>query len=66
MVLCYKISDCVHIMDIKTMQTQEIDKATFWQTEFTACLSRERMSEFVVINIENVDNNFNESRAALR
>ena len=29
-------------------------------------LGRERMSEFVVINIENMDNDFNSSRAALK
>ena len=66
MVLVYKISDCVHIMDIKTMMTQEIDRATYWQHQFQAVLARDRMSEFVVMNIENVDNDNNTSRAAIR
>jgi len=66
MVLVYKISKFVHVVDIKTMQTFEIDKAAYWKHCFKATLSRERMSEFVVINIENVDNDFNSSRAAIR
>ena len=66
MVLVYKISKFVHIVDIKTMQTFEIDKMTYWKHSFKAVLSRERMSEFVVLNIENVDTDFNSSRAALR
>ena len=30
MVLVYKISKFVHFVDIKTMQTFEIDKPTYW------------------------------------
>ena len=48
------------------MQTFEIDKMNFWKDSFRACLSRERMSEFIVLNIENMDNDFNSSRAAVR
>jgi len=66
MVLVYKISTSVHIVDIKSMQTFEIDKATYWQNSFKAVLGRDRLSEFVVINIENVDNDNNSSRAAIR
>jgi nonsense-mediated mRNA decay protein 3 len=66
MVLVYKISKFVHIVDIRTMQTFEIDEKYYWKYEFKALLSRDRLSEFVVINIENVDNDFNSSRAALR
>jgi len=66
MVLCYKISQAVHIVDIKTMQTFELDKATYWRDQFKAVLSRDRLSEFIVLNIENIDNDFNSSRAAIR
>lgn len=59
MVLCYKISQYVHIVDPKTMHTIEVDKATYWQSPFKAELSRERLSEFVVIGIENIDNDMN-------
>lgn len=66
MVLVYKISQFVHIVDIKTMQTFEIDKKAYWQHQFKAVLGRDRMTEYIVLNIENVDNDFNSSRAALR
>ena len=66
MVLVYKISKFVHIVDIRTMQTFEIDEKLYYKHIFQATLSRERLSEFVVINIENVDNDFNSSRAAMR
>ena len=66
MVMVYKISKFVHIVDIKTMQTFEIDKASYWKNCFKSTLGRERMSEFVVMNIENVDTDFNNSRAAMR
>lgn len=66
MVLVTKITQAVHIVDIKTMQTHTIDKATFWQHQFGAVLGRDRLSEFVVLNIENIDNDNNTSRSALR
>ena len=66
MVLVYKISKFVHIVDIKTMQTFEIDKQTYWKDSFKAVLGRDRLSEFIVLGIENIDNDFNSSRAALR
>lgn len=66
MVLVTKISKFIHIVDIKTMQSFTIDKACFWQTPFGAVLCRERQSEFIVLNIENIDNDNNTSRAAMR
>ena len=66
MVLVYKISKFIHIVDIKTMQTFEIDKQTYWKDQFKAVLGRDRMSEFIVLNIENIDTDFNSSRAAVR
>lgn len=66
MVLVYKVSKFVHIVDIRTMQTFEIDKPTYWKHMFKAVLSRERLSEFVVMNIENIDTDFNSSRAAIK
>lgn len=66
MVLVYKISKFVHFVDIRTMQTFEIDEKAYYKHEFAATLSRDRLSEFIVINIENVDNDNNSSRAAIR
>ena len=66
MVLVYKISKFVHILDVKTMQPYEIDRAIYWQHCFKSIMGRDRMREYIVINIENNDNDFNTSRQAIR
>lgn len=48
------------------METYEIDSATYWKYPFTALLDRSTLKPYVVINIENVDFEVNESRAAKR
>ena len=66
LVLVYKISKFIHIVDIHTMQTFEVDMVTYWKTPFRALFGRERLTEFVVLDIEGIDTNMNESRAALK
>ena len=66
LVLVYKISKFIHIVDINTMQTYEVDRENYWKNPFKAILGRERLTEFVVIDIENIDTNFNDSRAAVK
>lgn len=66
MVLVYKISTFVHIVDVNTMKTYEIDQQTYWKYQFNALCGRDRLKEFVVINIENTDFDMNVSRAAAR
>ena len=48
------------------MRTHELDAATYWKHEFKALCSRERLKEFVVINIDNVDFDVTTSKAAAR
>jgi len=66
LVLVYKISKFVHIVDIHTMQTYELDQASYWKNPFKALLTRERLTHFVVLNIEGLETNMNDSRAALK
>jgi len=66
LVLIYKISTFVHVVDVVTMQTYEIDSVAYWKHEFGALCGRDRLVEFVVINIENTDFNTNMSRAAIK
>jgi nonsense-mediated mRNA decay protein 3 len=66
LVLVYKISKFVHVVDIHSMQTFEIDNAMYWKNSFTSLLTRERLSEFIVLDIEDMDTNMNDSRAALK
>ena len=48
------------------MRTFEIDQAAYWKNPFRAILSRDRLSKFVVLDVEPVDNNLNDSRAAVK
>ena len=66
MVVVYKISKFIHIIDIHTMQTYEVDPVTYWKNPFKALLGRERLTEFIVLDIENVDTDLNDSRANLK
>ena len=66
LVLCYKISKSINIVDVKTMEAYEIDNATYWKYQFGPLLSRSDLVPFVVVNIDNVDFNVNESKAAKR
>jgi nonsense-mediated mRNA decay protein 3 len=48
------------------MQTYEIDHASYWKNEFGSLCNRRRLTEFIVINIENTDFDVNSSRAAIK
>lgn len=52
MVLVYKISKFIHVIDVKTMQTYEVDQVTYWKSPFKALLGRERLNEFVVLELD--------------
>ena len=66
LVLVYKISTFVHVVDVFTMQTVEIDPVLYWKHEFEALCGRDRLTEFIVINIESTDYNLNMSRGAIK
>ena len=44
LVIVYKISKFIHIVDINSMRTFEVDAMAYWKYEFKALLSRERLS----------------------
>lgn len=48
------------------MRTYEIDQIAYWKYIFTALCGRDRLTEFIVLNIENTDYDVNVSRAAAR
>lgn len=48
------------------MQTYEVDRENYWKNPFKAIMGRERLTEFIVIDIEKIDTNFNDSRAAIK
>lgn len=68
LVLVYKISTFVNIVDVLTMKTYEMDGNQYWKHQFKALCGRDRLSEFIVLNIENTDfgDSLNVSRAAAK
>jgi nonsense-mediated mRNA decay protein 3 len=66
LVLVYKISTFVQVVDVFTMRTYEIDPNLYWKYQFTALCGRDRVTEFIVLNIENTDYGVNVSRAAAK
>ena len=66
MILIYKISKSIHIVDINTMRTFEIDQAAYWKHPFKMLAGRDRLTEFIVVDIENLDTDVNDSRAAIK
>ena len=66
-VLVYKVTTSVHMVDIHTMRTHEIDAVTYWQHTFKALAGRERLSEFIVISVEDLDQkDFSVSRTTIK
>ena len=66
LILVFKVTTFVHIVDVHTMRTHEIDGATYWKHMFKALCGKERLTEFIVLNIEDVDFDVNTSKAAAR
>jgi len=66
LVLCYKISKSINIVDVVTMETYEIDSASYWKNPFSALISRPAAVAFIVRNVDNAEFDVNESRAAKR
>ena len=65
-ILVYKVTTSVHIVDVHTMRTHEIDTTNYWKYMFKALCGRERLTRFIVLNVEEVDFDVNTSRAAAR
>ena len=66
LILVYKITTAVHIVDVHTMRTHEIDSTNYWKFMFKALCGRELLTRFIVLNVEEVDFDVNTSRAAAR
>lgn len=66
LILVYKVTTSVHIVDVHTMRTHEIDSSNYWKFMFKALATRDRLTRFVVLNVEEVDFDVNTSRAAAK
>lgn len=50
--LCYKQSSSIHLVDPKTFQTYEFDGCTYWKYGFKSYVDRVCMIEFLIISVE--------------
>ena len=66
LILVYKVTTSVHIVDVHTMRTHEIDTTNYWKYMFKALCSRECLTKFIVLDVQDVDFDFDTSRAAAR
>ena len=48
------------------MRTHEIDTTNYWKYMFKALCTKDRLTRFIVLNVEEVDFDVNTSRAAAR
>ena len=48
------------------MRTHEIDTQNYWKFMFKALCTRDRLTRFIVLNVEEIDFDVNTSRAAAR
>jgi nonsense-mediated mRNA decay protein 3 len=66
LILVYKLTTAVHVVDIKTMRTHEVAAQKYWESMFTAVCSKDRLVEFIVLNIDEVDFDVDTSKAAAK
>lgn len=66
LVLVYKVSQHIHIVDVMTMDTQSIDSVLYYQHMFQGFMTRKELTEFIVIDIDTPEFDPNESRLARR
>jgi nonsense-mediated mRNA decay protein 3 len=50
--LCSKVSNVVHLLDPFTLKAGEMQPLAFWKAPFKAALSRGNLAEFVVLDLE--------------
>eukprot|EP00344_Euplotes_crassus_P007682 CAMPEP_0197012248 /NCGR_PEP_ID=MMETSP1380-20130617/61826_1 /TAXON_ID=5936 /ORGANISM="Euplotes crassus, Strain CT5" /LENGTH=606 /DNA_ID=CAMNT_0042435581 /DNA_START=28 /DNA_END=1848 /DNA_ORIENTATION=+ len=66
LVLCYKVSQHIHIVDVMTMETQQIDSTLYYQHVFQGFMSKNQLTEFIVIDIDSPEFDPNETKAIRR
>lgn len=62
------MTTAIHVVDVLTMQTAEIDQPSYWKHKFGQLCSRDKLSEFIIMNIVDEEHEINTSmsRAASR
>ncbi|KAF9580351.1 hypothetical protein BGW38_003041 [Lunasporangiospora selenospora] len=52
MVLCYRIGNSVHLMDVNTLNVTEVTSHTYWRAPFQSLASSKQLVEYYVLDVE--------------
>eukprot|EP01066_Platyproteum_vivax_P017456 Platyproteum_vivax@DN7370_c0_g1_i1.p1 len=55
LMLCTKVSLAIHLLDPLTRKTNEISATSYWKTPFKSLLTRQHLTEYVVLNVDSVE-----------
>jgi nonsense-mediated mRNA decay protein 3 len=66
LVLCYKVTTHIHIVDVMTMETQAVDSTLYYQYMFKGFMTRRQLTEYIVIDIDTPEFDPNETKAIRR
>jgi nonsense-mediated mRNA decay protein 3 len=50
--LCYKVSTNIHLLDPLKMETYEFDENTYWKYNFKSFVDRSCLIEFIIVTVE--------------
>lgn len=50
--LCYKVSSRIHLIDPVTFKTYEFDENTYWRYNFKSYIDRSCLQEFLIISVD--------------
>merc|ERR1719408_1142755 len=53
--LCHKVAASIHLIDPMTMRGYDVSSVEFWRTPIAPCCTRKHLTEFVVLNVEDVE-----------
>lgn len=57
MLLCTKVTTQLHLMDVNTFHHYELKGSQYWKSPFTFHASRGHLSEFIILDIEQTQDN---------
>lgn len=52
--ICLRVTNCIHLIDFKTLQICEVNGMSYWRNPFQACCSPKNLIEFTIMELEPV------------
>nr|XP_039270838.1 60S ribosomal export protein NMD3-like [Styela clava] len=54
--LCIRVTNCIHLIDFKTLQLCEVNGTAYWRNPFYSCSSSKNLIQYIVMEIEPIRN----------